>query len=334
MELDIFNPLSDEELKELKSWKSFILGLKIDPILKKKEQEKKNLESVRSYLNNLQGKFFQSEKFIFTLINGVDKKNKEIIPLVYKFIPNHIFHNDTFILSVVDNDPKIIEHMQPEHDMARSIYLRAVQKNGNAIAYIPQKSIDKEIISVALQSYGKAIKFCPESLKTEELCLQAIARQAAVIEYVPTKYLENFDFSKRACYRNLDAWKYLPSKTKYDPFIIEFCMRQAGVEGIDHTQKLFETQKCLSTISERTDQLLGRLALAYMRRAVIIELAKDELARDCEDPQTDNKKQKNLGRSVRKYSKNMKYSKIYIEKMSMMKLYRSDKEIPFLLHYC
>ena len=323
MELDIFNPLSDEELKELKSWKSFILGLEIDPILKKKEQEKKNLESVRSYLNNLQGKFFQSEKFIFTLINGVDKKNKEIIRLVYKFIPNHIFHNDTFILSIVDNDPKIIEHMQPEHDMARSIYLRAVQKNGNAIAYIPQKSIDKEIISVALQSYGKAIKFCPESLKTEELCLQAIARQAAVIEYVPIKYLENFDFSKWACYRNLDAWKYLPSKTKYDPFIIEFCMRQAGVEGIDHTQKLFENKKFLRTIYELNDKFLWMLALAYMRRAVIIELARDQLVRDCEDLQTDNEKQKNLGEKqkkiLKKYEilKNIHREDVYDEIVSM-----------------
>lgn len=323
MELDIFNPLSDEELKELKSWKNFILGLEIDPILKKKEQEKKNLESVRSYLNNLQGKYFQSEKFIFTLINGIDKKNKEIIRLVYKFIPNHIFHNDTFILSVVDNDPKIIEHMQPEHDMARSIYLRAVQKNGNAIAYIPQKSIDKEIISVALQSYGKAIKFCPESLKTEELCLQAIARQAAVIEYVPIKYLENFDFSKWACYRNLDAWKYLPSKTKYDPFIIEFCMRQAGVEGIDHTQKLFENKKFLRTIYELNDKFLWMLALAYMRRAVIIELARDQLARDCEDLQTDNEKQKNLGEKqkkiLKKYEilKNIHREDVYDEIVSM-----------------
>ena len=62
MELDIFNPLSDEELKELKSWKSFILGLKIDPILKKRILNKK-------------------KKFI-----SLKSLN------LYKFIPSSIFH--------------------------------------------------------------------------------------------------------------------------------------------------------------------------------------------------------------------------------------------------
>jgi|GEM_PF-5594095 len=81
--------------------------------------------------------------------------------------------------------------MCEEHEIPK-LYLAAVEQNGNALEYVPDKFKTLELCFTAVQTYGSAFEYVPEKFYTPELCLAAVEQAGwkvgRVLEYVPKKF--------------------------------------------------------------------------------------------------------------------------------------------------
>ena len=284
MELDIFNKLNELELLKIQQWAALQndFGTRINKLKGKsnlKERNKLKEEfSTRSelFLDELPNKFINSEVFLKYLIKGTHKKISS--NLVLARVPHKILNNDNFMLSIVDYDPYLIEHLKPNHRNSKAIYVRALNNNGNAIKFIPNNEITLELAEIAVKNNAMALQHLPNEVRADQICLLAIEKNIEVAKFVPEHYMRDFTFAKRSCMRNILFWKNLPKPTKYDRHIIHYCLEKCGVTGMDSKENLYELPDFLKQLYTNIDSFTTMLILSYVKREVILKFAISEIA--------------------------------------------------------
>ena len=283
MELDIFNKLNEKELIKIQQWITLqndfdnqINKLKGKKNLKERTKLKEKFsEKSELFLDELPSKFINSEVFLKYLIKGMHKKLS--CDLVLARVSHEVLNNANFMLSVVDYDPYLIENLKPNHPNSKSIYVRALNNNGNAIKFIPDNEITIELAELAVKSNPMALQHLPDEMRTEQICLLAIEKNIEVAKFVPEHYMRDFTFAKRSCMRNILFWKNLPKPTKYDRHIIHFCLEKNGVTGMDLNKNLYEQPDFLKQLYSNIDSFTTMLILSYVKREVILKFAISEI---------------------------------------------------------
>lgn len=111
-------------------------------------------------------------------------------------------------------------HYFDETLITKEICIIAVEQNGIAIQYVPEKyKTDPLIIMAALYQKGIALQYIHTDLITKPMCIMAINQDGMALKYVPEKY-KTYDLCLDAVKKNPLAIQFVPSDLKK----IELCM--------------------------------------------------------------------------------------------------------------
>ena len=88
-------------------------------------------------------------------------------------------------------------------------HMRAVERNGFMLKYVPEELRTKELCEIAVEKNGFALQYVPENLKTFELCEIALAQgyladellEAFVPEEFKEELAEKYDISLDGKYK-------------------------------------------------------------------------------------------------------------------------------------
>ncbi len=90
----------------------------------------------------------------------------------------------SFWLAVVQKDENAIRFV-PAASKTTELCLTAIQQNGCALDYIPDDMITTEMCLVAVQQDKYALLYVPEDMITTEICLAAVRQDGCALDCVP-----------------------------------------------------------------------------------------------------------------------------------------------------
>ena len=62
--------------------------------------------------------------------------------------------------------------------------LKAVERNGDALQYVPEAAMSEAVCLKAVESDGYALRYVPEAAMSEAVCLKAVERNGYALRYV------------------------------------------------------------------------------------------------------------------------------------------------------
>ncbi len=62
--------------------------------------------------------------------------------------------------------------------------LKAVERNGYALQYVPAEARTEAVCLKAMESDGYALRYVPAEARTEAVCLKAVERNGDALQYV------------------------------------------------------------------------------------------------------------------------------------------------------
>ncbi len=64
------------------------------------------------------------------------------------------------------------------------VALKAVERNGDALQYVPAESCTEAVALKAVENDGDALRYVPAELRTEAVALKAVERNGDALRYV------------------------------------------------------------------------------------------------------------------------------------------------------
>jgi len=128
--------------------------------------------------------------------------------------------------------------------------LDLVERDGEAIMFVPGKYLTDEMCRVAVRQHGNALKYVPETLRTPEICLIAVQHFGSwVLEYLPDGFripeiclvMEEHSFGV--------ALKYVPEALR-TPEICLVAVQSFGLALKDVPKVLMTSEICFAAVQQ------------------------------------------------------------------------------------
>lgn len=120
-------------------------------------------------------------------------------------------------LAAVENDGYALEFV-PEKFRNKKIYKAACKSRGMLLRFVPDTFIDKKICELSICSAGLALQYVPEELKTTDLCFKAVCNDSLAFQYTPPEILTP-DFCAKVVKKKGIEWiSSIPNEYKNSEF--------------------------------------------------------------------------------------------------------------------
>lgn len=146
--------------------------------------------------------------------------------------------------------------------------LDAVNSNGMALGYIPDKILTKELCIKAIKKNGRAIEHVPSKLKTKILCIEAIRNDGQALEYVPNRFRTQ-ELCFEAINSNWMALKFIPE----DMRSYELCLlaiKQNGQALQYVPESICTIDLCLEALKQHEESSIYIPNRLKRKKAIII----------------------------------------------------------------
>lgn len=120
-------------------------------------------------------------------------------------------------LAAVESDGTAI-YFVPNRYRNEEIYRAVCRSFGSFLQYIPKQYVCQEICELAVCSDGKALQYVPESLKTPELCFQAACSDPIAFRFTPSEILTPDFCAMVVQKKGADSINALPNSYKNTKF--------------------------------------------------------------------------------------------------------------------
>lgn len=126
-------------------------------------------------------------------------------------VPRHHQDEDMWSLTVSHNPSPDMFNNVPEEFRSYGLYVKAVQNNGNALAYVPADMKDYALCLLAVRQNGMALQHVPDNMVTEHLTEVAVQNDGRSIQFVHESK-HTYKLYLDAVMSNPDAIAYIPEK--------------------------------------------------------------------------------------------------------------------------
>ena len=142
---------------------------------------------------------------IETIINGVSYNGHAL-----KYIPTDIPNYEQIILAAINRNSDALVYV-PENLITEEIAMESVKKDGNNLEFVPEKLKTEEIVLAALKKNGQALRYVTEEFqfKTPEIAFEAVKYNGYALKYVP-KELITEEMAVEAIKEFVGALYYVP----------------------------------------------------------------------------------------------------------------------------
>jgi hypothetical protein len=130
---------------------------------------------------------------------------------------------EAMCLAAVRQDGWLLEYV---HVKTPELCMSAVQRNGDALLFVPIELKTPEICLAAVQQNGDVLSFVPMELRTPELCMIAVQQYGYALQYIPIA-LRTSEIYLAAVRQNGGALRYVPEKLR-TPEICLAAVQQYG----------------------------------------------------------------------------------------------------------
>jgi hypothetical protein len=121
---------------------------------------------------------------VLSLKHSLQRKSKHIITTKLKSLKRKTYKNfkdESEIFNLIMREPFNIRYID---NPSEKLCKLAVQLDGNAIKYIPERQRNEEVCKLALQRNGDVIHYIHEHQRSEELCKLAVQQHPYLIRYI------------------------------------------------------------------------------------------------------------------------------------------------------
>eukprot|EP01088_Endostelium_zonatum_P015201 TRINITY_DN3623_c0_g1_i1.p1 TRINITY_DN3623_c0_g1~~TRINITY_DN3623_c0_g1_i1.p1 ORF type:complete len:243 (+),score=71.28 TRINITY_DN3623_c0_g1_i1:80-808(+) len=140
----------------------------------------------------------------------------------------------------LQKDGKALNYV-PNKFKTREFFEIAVRNNPMALEYVPYDLRDKNLCKLAVSNCGEALRYCSLHKKNNEICIElcmiAVRQDGNVLKEVVSVSEDSYpegiskiltkDICRAAIVQNMAAWKYVPDRMK-DEDLYEIMVRRRG----------------------------------------------------------------------------------------------------------
>ena len=142
----------------------------------------------------------------------------------------------------------VILKLEPDPQHHYNICLKAVEKNGEALQYVPLKLKDYNMCITAVSNYGNALSSVPFKLKDYKMCMAAVANSGYALSYVPNN-LRDYKMCLTAISNNGYALKYVPEDLR-DYNMCLTAVYSTGLALASVPEELRDYKMCATAMSD------------------------------------------------------------------------------------